>query len=285
MSNDKYLNEDATINYEILRGAFGNKYKDAPVVIIDSGLGGLKIAQEIKKQKPSENIVVFADTEFMPLGNKDSRIVTRRVVKAIAKLKKLEPKAVVLACNTIDALAGDKLVSQLGAIPLYRIVDKTAVQAVKLSKTKEVGLLATTNTIDSQKYMLSMLGYSPNTHLIGLECYNLAQAIETDTNKKEVFKEEVAPLHDFKIDTLILGCTHYSHIMPMIKKEFPNVDIVDSSKVIVDFFLEDFQEKQLFNVANKGQLFIIASQVNASLSDNVSKNFGTVEHILLEDKL
>lgn len=281
----KYLGEDNKLSYEEVQIEFGSKYKDSPVVIIDSGLGGLKFASQLHKLKPSENIVFFADTEFLPLGNKDPRIVTRRTVKAISKLKKLKPKAVILACNTIDALAGDKLVTQLSGIELYRIVEPTAIAAIKASKNKQVGLIATTNVIQSQKYMYSMLGYAPDTHLIGLECYNLAEVIEKNGDIKATVKTEIEPLHEFNIDTLILGCTHYSAAMPIFKKEFQNVTVVDSTAVLLETFIKDFERKKLFNVANKGQVFIISTLVDENFENNVNKNFDDEELVLLEDKI
>lgn len=274
------------IIYEDLSLEYGKLLKDRPIVVIDSGVGGLAFTKKLADAKPVENIIYFADTEFMPLGNKNEKLIGRRIVKIIAKIKKLEPKAVIFACNTLDALAGDKVQGQLGNIPFYRIIDVTAKQAISSSKSKEIGLLATTNTIESHRYIYSMLSTNPHTHLIGVECPNLAYAIETGVDLKKICNEEIEPLKEFNIDTLILGCTHYSTVIPMIKKVYPHVNLVDSSAVLLETFIDDLESKLQFNVANKPTLKIITTKVDTTFETNVNKYLSGIEYdILVEDEL
>ncbi len=275
-----------SVNYEELNLEYGGLLKDRPIVVIDSGIGGLGVAKKLAELKPVENIIFFADYEFMPLGNKNEKIISRRIVKIIAKIKKLEPKAVILACNTLDALAGDKLEAQLGNIPFYRTIDSTAREAVKVSRSKEIGLLATTNTIESQRYIYSMLSTNPTTHLIGVECPNLAYAIETGNELKKICSEEIAPLSEFNVDTIILGCTHYSAVIPMIKKQYPNVNIVDSSEILLNSFIKELENKLQFNVANKPLFRVITTKQDTTFEMNVNKYLKDIEHvIMLEDEL
>lgn len=254
--------------------------KDAPIVIIDSGLGGLEITRDLVKQKPAENFIFISDNEFMPYGTKDQRIVSRRIIRIIAYVKKLKPKAVVLACNTLDAIAGDKIDAQLGGIRLIRIIHPTALRAVKESSNKQIGLLATINTVDSQRYMLEMLGIAKDTHLYGLECQNMASAIEKNENIKQVTKEEIAPLKDYAIDTLILGCTHYHKAIPVIKKEFPNVNIVDSSEVLVAETVNILENQLPYNIASKGSLTIFSTKIDDVLQNNLDMNLIDIEYNL-----
>ncbi len=275
-----------SVNYEELKMSYGEKLKNQPIVVIDSGIGGMSFTAKLLKEKPVENIIFFADNEFMPVGNKNEKILSRRMVKIISKIKKLEPKAVILACNTIDSVVGDKLQAQLGNYPFYRVVDLTAKEAVKVSKNNEIGLLATTNTIESQKYIYSMLSTSPHTHLIGVECPNLAYAIETGTNLKQVCNDEIAPLKEFDIDTLILGCTHYSSVLPIIKKAYSDVNIIDSSEVLMNNFISDLENKLQFNVANKGHLVVITTKNDDTFTSNLGKHLKDVEYdLLIEDEL
>ncbi len=251
--------------------------KKTPIVIVDSGAGGMKIAKMIHEQKPAENIILITDNKFLPYGNQDHRIIARRAIRIMAYIKNLDPKAVILGCNTLDSLAGTKIEAQLGNIPLVRIINPVAKAAVKASKTKSIGLIATTNTIESQKYMYEMLGYYPNTHLLGLECPNLATAIESRENLKEVFKEEVSPLKDYDFDTLILGCTHYSNILPMIKKEFTDVTVIDSVEVLVNEFVTLLENKLDFNKADKGSLTVITTQKDERFEKNVERFFSDMD--------
>lgn len=259
--------------------------KKMPIVVVDSGVGGMKIAKEIHTRKPTENVILIADNKFLPYGNQDKRIISRRAVRIMAYIKNLDPKAVILGCNTLDSLAGDKIEAQLGSIPLIRIVNTTAKTAVKMSKTKSIGLIATKNTIDSQKYMFEMLGYYPNTHLLGLECPNLATAIERREDLKQVFKEEVTPLKDYEFDTLILGCTHYSNIIPLVKKEFPNTEIIDSANVVTDEFINVLENKLQYNIADKGSVTLITTQRDDYFDQNVNRFFGDEEVTVEEETI
>ncbi len=251
--------------------------KKTPIIIVDSGAGGMKIAKMIHEQKPAENIILITDNKFLPYGNQDHRVISRRAVRIMAYIKNLDPKAVILGCNTLDSLAGSKIEAQLGNIPLVRIINPVAKAAVKASKTKNIGLIATKNTIESQKYMYEMLGYYPNTHLLGLECPDLATAVESRENLKEVFKTEVSPLHDYEFDTLILGCTHYSNILPMIKKEFTDVTLIDSVQVLVDEFINLLENKLDYNKADKGSLSVVTTQKDERFDKNVERFFGDME--------
>jgi glutamate racemase len=271
-----------SIDYEELKLKYGNSMKDAPIVVIDSGIGGLNVVKTLFEQKPSENFIFFADQEFLPYGDKNPKILSRRVINIIAKIKKLQPKAVVLACNTIDAVVGDKIEGQLGNIPFIRIITPTAKAAVIKSSTKQIGLLATTNTVDSQKYMYDMLGYSPNTHLLALECPRMASAIETKVDLKTIVKEEISPLKDYDVDTIILGCTHYSAVLPIIKKEYPGVNIVDSSSIVIESFLTRLETLD-YNVANVGTLRVITTKLDENFQINLDNYLsGVMYEVLVE---
>ncbi len=259
--------------------------KKMPIIVVDSGVGGMKIAKEIHERKPSENVILIADNKYLPYGNQDQRIITRRAVRIMAYIKNLDPKAVILGCNTLDSIAGDKVEAQLGNIPLIRITSPVAKTAVKQSKTKNIALLATRNTIESQKYMYEMLGYYPNTHLLGLECPNLATAIETRQNLKQVFKEEVEALKEYEFDTLILGCTHYSNILPLVKKEFPDVKIIDSGAVVTEEFIDVLENKLEFNKADKGSITLITTQKDECFDENVERFFGEEEVVVEEETI
>jgi len=208
----------------------------SPIVVLDSGVGGINIAKAIFQEFPYEEVIAISDNEMVPYGEKGEGEITRRVMAIVKQIKILQPKMLVVACNTIDSVMLTRLETELSSLgtKVIGIIAPSAVAGVKASKTKQIGLLATPRTIESQQYMISMLGYHPKTHLIGLECPNLAIAIENNDNIKQVAKEEIEPLLEMDIDTLILGCTHYSMILPIIKKMFPKVEIVDSSKIIIN---------------------------------------------------
>ncbi|MGL5020626.1 MAG: glutamate racemase [Mycoplasmatales bacterium] len=273
-----------SINYEELKGQFGTSAKDSPTVVIDSGIGGLNVTAKLVRLKPCENFIFFADQEFLPFGDKNPKILSRRIINIVAKIKKLQPKAVVLACNTIDSVVGDKIEGQLGNTPFIRIIEPTAKEAVIVSKTKQIGLFATINTIDSQKYMIDMLGYSPNTHLLGVECPMMASAIETKEDLKTIVKEEISPLKDYNVDTIILGCTHYSAVIPIIKKQFPDVTIIDSSDCVINYFLKRLEILD-YNVANAGTLTVITTKLDDNFQTNLDNYLKDLKYTLLTEEM
>lgn len=207
-----------------------------PVLILDSGLGGAIVEKRFKEKYPQENTILFIDNAFMPYGTKSKREVRMRIKKVLRYIEELNPKALVIACNTIDSLASDVIFSTYPDIPTVQIVAPTSKKAVDVSKTKSVAVLATKNTIDSQSYLFNSALYYPNTNIIGVECENLASAIETGKDIKATFNEEVAPLKDEKFDTLILGCTHYAKVRPLLKKTFGDINIIDSTEEVVEEF-------------------------------------------------
>lgn len=266
------------INYKQLGEANLARPKNAPIVVIDSGLGGVVTAQRIFNAMPSENVIVFTDHMFSPYGEKSKKEMEKRSTIITRNIKLLNPKAVVLACNTLDSLAGDQIDTLLGNIPLYRVVTTTALKAIKTSKTKQMGLIATPATINSHTYMHAIVGFDPQTHLYGMECPTLAYAIQNNDNLKEEIESSVMVFKDIDIDTLVLGCTHYTKIMPILTKLFPDVNIVDSSKVLADYVVEDLQVRQLHAKANLGRFAVMTTSSDEKYMDMLSKNLKNIDY-------
>lgn len=266
------------IKYKELGEANLARPKNAPIVVIDSGLGGIVTAQRIFNAMPSENVIVFTDHLFAPYGDKTKKEMEKRSTAITRNIKLLNPKAVVLACNTLDSLAGDQIDTLLGNVPLYRVVTTTALEAIKTSKTKQMGLIATPATINSHAYMHSIVGYDPQTHLYGMECPTLAYAIQNNDNLKEEIESSVMVFKDIDIDTLVLGCTHYTKIMPILNKLFPNVTIVDSSKVLVDFVVNDLINRELHAKANLGRFTVMTTSSDELYMEMLNKNLKNIDY-------
>lgn len=221
-----------------------------PIVILDSGLGGAIVEKRFKEKYPHENTVLLIDNAFMPYGTKDKREVRNRIKKVMRKVEELEPKALIIACNTIDSLAMDVIFTTYPDMPTVQIVAPTSKKAVDVSKSKSIAVLATPNTIESQSYLFNSALYYPNTNVIGVACDELASAIENNTNIKETFNLETAGLKNEKFDTIVLGCTHYAKVRPLIKKTFGDVNVIDSTEVVVEAF-ETILNRIILQPANK----------------------------------
>lgn len=271
------------INYSELGEKNINKPKNAPIIVIDSGLGGVLCAKKIFEDMPSENVILYTDHLFLPYGNKSKREIEKRASDIFKNLKKLNPKAIVIACNTLDSLAGDTLDTIAGNIPIFHVVNVTALKGIKASKTKQVGLLATPATINSHSYMHAIVGYDHRTNLYGVECPDLAVAIETNTNLKEEIQSSVLIFKEIEIDTLILGCTHYTKITPLIQKLFPDIQLIDSTMILATSVVEGLRAKELHAKASLGKFLVISSSTDVQYYEMLEKNLRNIEYIVMDE--
>lgn len=251
-----------------------------PVVILDSGLGGAIVEKRFKEKYPHENTVLLIDNAFMPYGTKDKREVRNRIKKVMRKIEELEPKALIIACNTIDSLAMDVIFTTYPDLPTVQIVAPTSKKAVDSSKTKSIAVLATPNTIESQSYLFNSALYYPNTNVIGVACDELASAIENNENIKQTFIAETAGLVNEKFDTIVLGCTHYAKIRPLIKKTFGDVTVIDSTEVVIEAF-EAILNRIILQSANRIGTTEILYTADVDM-EYLQKLYGTIEHTKIE---
>ncbi len=243
--------------------------KDSPIVVIDSGIGGLYSFKMLIKHFPVENFIYFCDNQMMPIGNKDQVVVNRRINKICKKLKSVEPKAFVIACNTIDSISFDTIKAAFPKIPVFSVIIPTINKAMDTTKTKEIALLATKTTIENQTYMKYALS-KPKITMYGVECVNLAASVENNDNIKQTLNDETSVLKGIDFDTLILGCTHYSWIKELIKKKFPKVFVIDCSEELTLSVINNFPDN-LKNIANKQRLFVITTEDNLQINENINK--------------
>lgn len=251
-----------------------------PVVILDSGLGGAIVEKRFKEKYPHENTVLLIDNAFMPYGTKDKREIRNRIKKVMRKIEELEPKALIIACNTIDSIAIDVIFTTYPDLPTVQIVAPTSKKAVDSSKTKSIAVLATPNTIESQSYLFNSALYYPNTNVIGVACDELASAIENNTNIKQTFKLETAGLEKEQFDTIVLGCTHYAKVRPLIKKTFGDVTIIDSTEVVVEAF-ESILSRIILQPANKIGTTEVLYTGDVDM-DYLKKLYSTIEPVKID---
>ncbi len=221
-----------------------------PIIILDSGMGGAIVEKRFKEKYPHENTILLIDNAFMPYGTKTTREVRERIKKVMRKIVELNPKALIIGCNTIDSLAMDIIFNTYPDLPTVQIVAPSARQAIEASKKKSIAVLATKATIESKSYLMNSGLYFPNTKVIGVECENLAYAIEMGENIKATFNQEVELLAKEEFDCIVLGCTHYAKIKPLVTKKFPNVKIIDSTQAVVSEF-EKLLPRIILQASNK----------------------------------
>jgi glutamate racemase len=195
---------------------------DAPIGIFDSGIGGLSVLRHIRADLPHEQLLYFADSGFAPYGDKPEQVVVARSL-AIAKfLMQQRVKALVVACNTATAAAIKALREAYPGVPVVG-VEPGLKPAAALTQTRTVGVLATEGTLASEKFTLlrEQIAAATNVHFLAQPCPGLADQIEKGELQSAataaMVRRFLAPLLEQGADTLVLGCTHYPFVQPLIE--------------------------------------------------------------------
>ena len=205
-----------------------------PIGIFDSGFGGLTVMKEFMHQLPNEDIIYFGDTARVPYGIKSKETVVRFSLENVLFLLDLNVKLIVVACNTSTSLALDVLKRNF-KVPIIGVITPGVRAAVESTRNGRIGVIGTGATISSGVYEKEIKIRNSRIKVFSKSCPLFVPLVEegwinTDVSKKVVC-EYLLPLKKAKIDTLILGCTHY----PLLKgaiKEFMGDDVrlIDSAK-------------------------------------------------------
>ncbi|WP_185872416.1 glutamate racemase [Blattabacterium cuenoti] len=223
----------------------------SPIGILDSGIGGLLIAKEIKMQMPNENFIYFGDTINMPYGEKSQKFIIENSIKIISFLYKKKCKAIVIACNSITSNALDVIEKKFyKKILIFNVIDPIIKNKIFFS-SKKIGIIATPATIRSNFYIKKIKKYYHHLNIIQSSTSSLAPMIEKGLKiKKNIIKNYFN--HFQSIDTLLLACTHYL----FLKKEIDNfyhgkVHLIDIQKIVVKEIKKKLYKKKLLCVTNK----------------------------------
>lgn len=188
-----------------------------PIGVFDSGIGGLTVVHALHTRLPHENIVYFGDTARVPYGPKSPQVVREYAAQDVDFLVGSDIKMVVIACNTVSAVALD-VVQKHARVPVVGVIVPGAEAAVAATRKKRVGIIGTRATVDSGAYTNAVRHLDPDVKVFAQECplfVPLAEEGWVDHHVTHlVAKDYLFPLKLEKIDTLILGCTHY----PLLRK-------------------------------------------------------------------
>jgi glutamate racemase len=208
--------------------------KEAVIGIFDSGIGGLTVLQQIARLLPREMLVYLGDTARCPYGTKSPEVVTRYACENVDFLMERGLKMLVVACNTVSAVALEALRARY-AVPLVGVIEPGVQEAVRRSKNRRIGVIGTEATIASGAYTHALRAIDTEIEVYTRACPLFVPLVEEGWVDNEVARATIAlylgSLKHSGIDTLILGCTHY----PLLKKsiaEFlgPEVSLVDSAE-------------------------------------------------------
>jgi len=205
-----------------------------PIGVFDSGVGGLTVLRELQRQLPSESTIYFADLGHFPYGPRYQAQVRHFALNIIRFLEKLDVKMVVIACNTATAAALNTA-REVFDIPIIGVITPGAEAAVAATQNKRVGVISTEGTMQSQEYLHAIREANPAIRVLPKAAPQLVDLVESgkaDAPETEVvLREALRGILDFRADTLILGCTHYPLLRPLITKiTGGKMTVVDSAE-------------------------------------------------------
>lgn len=215
--------------------------------VFDSGVGGLTVVSALRRRLPGESILYLGDTARLPYGSKSPDTVTRYTRRNIEFLTERGVKAVVVACNTASALALPNL--DMHEVPTFGVIEPGARKAAAVSKGR-VGVIATEATVRSDAYPKALRAIRPDLEILSRPCPLFVPLVEEgwhdDPVTEEVARRYLKPLLEAGIDTLVLGCTHYPLLVPVLQRVAgPDVTLVDSAEVVAEMVAGGLTDRHL----------------------------------------
>jgi glutamate racemase len=205
--------------------------------IFDSGVGGLTVQRAVMEALPALDTVYLGDTARVPYGTKSAEVVTQYSLRNARFLIRQEIEMLVVACNTASAVALPALRAEL-PIPVLGVVEPGARAAARESRSGRIGVIGTQGTVASGAYQAAILAARPGAEVVARPCplfVPLAEEGWTDPGDevlRVVARRYLSPLLEARIDTLVLGCTHYPLLKAAIAEALPGVRLVDSAEAI-----------------------------------------------------
>ena len=228
---------------------------ELPIGIFDSGIGGLTVVRQIHRVLPNESLVYLGDTARVPYGTKSPGTVVRFACEDTQFLLEQNVKAVVVACNTASAWALPTLEEKFN-LPVFGVIIPGASAALAKSKNQRIGVIGTSATIRSQAYSKAILAQCDTARVFTRACPLLVPLVEEawldHPVTARVLREYLRPLLRSRIDTLVLGCTHY----PLLKNAIGKVtngkiSLVDSAESCADYVKDRLAALNLLSTNRK----------------------------------
>lgn len=221
---------------------------NAPIGLFDSGLGGLTVIRQLHKALPNESTIYFADQKNMPYGPRSDEEVRNFSVEISKFLVEQGAKAIVIACNTATAV-GLEAAQAAVEVPVIGVVPAGSALAVKATKSKRIGVVATEKTIKTQAYHRTIAQLDPQAKVFGQACPAFTPLIEAGmkANWNELIKvahEYLAYFTDKDVDTLVLGCTHYPLLTEIISDIMGReIKLLDPAEEVVRMLVSALEKR------------------------------------------
>lgn len=261
--------------------------RDAPLGVFDSGLGGLTVVRAIRAALPSENIVYLGDTARVPYGTKGPDTVVKYALGCAKALVARDVKAIVIACNTVSAVAPERLRIELD-LPILSVIEPGARAAVAATTRHRIGVLATAGTIASGAYPRAVGTLSTRAETFGQAAPLLVPLAEEGWTEGDVptlaAERYLAPLAEKGVDVVVLGCTHYPLLRPTIEEVArrligPHVAVVDSAHATAEDTATFLRERGLARRRESpGTVKLLVTDMPRSFSEQAARFLGEDAH-------
>ena len=225
--------------------------------VFDSGVGGLTVAKELIAQLPNEDIAYFGDTARVPYGIKSKETVIRFTIENILFLLKQDVKLICVACNTASSYALF-ILKRSFRVPMVGVITPGVREAVYATQNKRIGVIGTKGTIKSRAYEIEIKQLDPKVKITAVACPLFVPFAEEGwlggSAVDEVARTYLSPLKKAKVDTVILGCTHYPLLKPVIRKVLGNqITLIDSAKQVAIEVKKILSQEGLLNKNGRGK--------------------------------
>lgn len=223
----------------------------SPIGVFDSGLGGLTVVRELKKLLENEDIVYFGDTGRVPYGTRSRDTILKYAQQDMRFLLSKNVKMIIAACGTVSSVLGDGVEV---SVPFTGVVKPAAAAAVKATKNGKIGITGTQATISSRSYVKEIGLLAPEAQLFEKACPLFVPVVENgfvdvdDPLPEIVVRRYLEPLMENDVDTLILGCTHFPILAPIISKVLGNgVTLIDAGAETARYAAKLLEENSLLS--------------------------------------
>lgn len=257
-----------------------------PIVVFDSGLGGLTVVAALYKLMPHEHFVFFADRARVPYASLSPALITRYACESAAFLKEHDPKAAVIACNTVSAVALSE-VEKVLSVPVINVLHPTAGLAARVTKSQKVGVLATSATVKRNTYALVLNELLPGVEVTSQGCPLLVPLVEEGWREGDIPRSIVEHYLDkliaAKVDTVVLGCTHYEYFREHIQHAMgPEVTLVDTPAATAAALDQWLMTNHDLETSGQGSVKIFSSDVTDALYRVVESLFPDSANNIIE---
>lgn len=257
----------------------------SPIGIFDSGIGGLTVANAIKKVLPKESLIYFGDTAHLPYGEKSADAIKYYSIRIADFLIEKKCKIIVIACNTASSIAFEAVKKHVNkTVPVISVIEPTVNKIAASYNNSKIGVIGTKGTVKSDVYPKKIKEKNPTLEVTSLATPLLAPMIEEGffNNKisRTIINSYLSKPKLKKIDALILACTHYPLIHAEIEEYYNGkTNIIDSAEIVADAVLYKLTKEDLLNTTGKPKHNFFVSDYTKSFEESTKLFFKGKIHL------